>query len=303
MIEGETLENQGDYSNAKQQFRLALDALEAGAADARQFRTGVHLAVVTAQLGEYSEAEQWGTRAVRSGTAIYGADSPELVLPLMNLAMVYGNENQFAKAEETAQRTLTLLAKGDAQPSPALAATLGVLGTILHRRGNLQKSEEVLRQSVDIAEKLPVAYGNLLAENLANLGVLCRETARPSEAVSLFNRAYVLYRQAYGETHPEIVPILTVLAVLKADEGSYEEAIAQNEQALRLAENAWGPNPPLIHDALLAEASWLRKLHRKNEAKALESRAKAIEKIAAENNQGRYTVDVRDLAMVKGAKP
>ena len=303
MALGEHLERQGSYMEAKEEFRLGLAAIGADQAEAQQFVTDIHLAAVSAQLGQYTEAEQWGNRAMLSGISLYGADGVELAVPLLNLAIVYRDQNQNAKAEQAGRRVLELLAKRDSHHSVALAATMGTLGTVLYRRGELRESEQLLRQGIEEAEKLGASNLNVLAENLSSLAVLCRHTGRQSEAASLFQRAYLLYEQAYGVEHPELVPILTALATLKADSGEYPEAIQENEHAVRLAERAWGPNHPLIRYALLDEASWLRKLHRKDEAKRLESRARAIEKATAQNSLARYTVDARDVAALPPSRP
>ena len=101
--------------------------------------------------------------------------------------------------------------------------------------------------------------------------------------------------------HPELVPILRALATLQADSGNYSEALRGDERAVQLAEKAWGRNHPQIGDALLDEASWLRKLHRKHEARALEARAKKIQEANAQNGLARYTVDARDVAALRSA--
>jgi tetratricopeptide (TPR) repeat protein len=298
---GESLEQKGSYLQAKQQFRTGLDALGAGQRDKRSFLSDIHLAATSGQLGQYAEAEEWGNRAMRTGTALYGVDSAELAVPLLNLAIVYRDENRYANAEQASRRVLDLLNASDSHRT-VLAATLGLLGTVLFRRGEFREAEQVLRQSVEAAEKLGVSNPEILAENLSNLAAFCRKAGRQAEAGSLFQRALPLYEQAYGPEHPELVPILTAMATLHADSGDYREAIQENEHAVQLAKTAWGPNHPLIHDALLDEASWLRKLHRKHEAKALETEAKAIERATAHNSLVRYTVDARDLATLKSAK-
>ena len=298
----ETLEQQGSYSRAKEQFELALAAVNTTTPDTRQFFTEIHLAAVSGQLGEYTEAKQWGNQALRSGSSLYGSGSSELAVPLMNLAIVYQYERQYANSEQTSRRALELLANSGSPRLPVLAATLGILGVALYRRGAMEESEKILRQGIDVAEKLGASDGNILAENLSNLAQLCRSTGRRPEAASLLDRAYVVYEGAYGAEHPEIAPILTALATLHADSGNYPEAIQKDQHAVELAEKAWGPNHPLIHDALLDEASWLRKLHRKKEAKALESRAKAIESASVQNSFSRYAVDARDLASLKTSK-
>ena len=297
---GERLEQQGLYRQAKEQFGLALDAIGSSRRGSEpEFRAEIHLAVVTAQLGEYTEAERWGNQAIRTGTALHGAEDVALAVPLLNLAIVYRDQNNYTRAEQTSRRILELLAAHGSDQPAALAATLGILGTVIARRGELQKAEELLREGIRSADKLHGPDRSVLAENLSSLASLCRNTGRQREAESLLGRAYAVYEQVYGMEHPELVPILRALATLQADSGNYSEALREDERAVQLAEKAWGPNHPQIRDALLEEASWLRKLHRKHEARALEARAQKIQEANAQNSLARYTVDARDVAALR----
>jgi hypothetical protein len=67
------------------------------------------------------------------------------------------------------------------------------------------------------------------------------------------------------------------------------------EEAVRVAESARVVNPVLMRDTLQAEAAWLQKLHRPEEARQVRAKAKALAQTAAQNTDASYLVDARDL--------
>jgi len=87
---GRKLQAGGRYSEAKEQFQAALRVAGSFAqADGRNFSSQIALGVTAASMGQYTEAEQWDTEAIRLSMNIYGEDGAELAIPLTNLAVLY----------------------------------------------------------------------------------------------------------------------------------------------------------------------------------------------------------------------
>jgi tetratricopeptide (TPR) repeat protein len=89
---------------------------------------------------------------------------------------------------------------------------------------------------------------------------------------------------------------LTNLAALYCSKGRHAEAEPLFHRALSIAENALGPQNPLVGRVLADYAVLLRKTKRKTEARQLELRAKAIREMHSADRIGEYTVDLSDLA-------
>lgn len=295
MASGRTLQANGHPSEAKEQFLAALTVASSfGAADARNFASQIALGLVTAAMGHYTDAEEWDNGAIRLGKDIYGEKSLELAIPLVNLAVLYRDQNEYAEAEEYCRHALGLFPEHVSGYSAAQSRVLGTLGGILYHRGKLSEAESSLQQSMSIATKLD-PDSEILAGDLTNLAGVYVKTGRPAEALAALQEAYALYYKHGGSHDPNLVYVLLGMGEVNAKAGHYAEAVAAIESGIELAEAGGGANTIVIRDAFAAEASWLHKLKRDKQAKRAREKEKQIARTTARNSYTQYTVDAQQL--------
>jgi len=175
-----------------------------------------------------------------------------------------------------------------------LARVLGTLGGILYHRGKVAEAETSLQQSLRLAEG-PRPDSEIVAGDLNNLAGVYVKTGRRAEALAALQEAYTLYYNAGGSNNPNLFYVLLSMADVHAEMGHYVQAVTAVESGIRLAEIGGAANTILMRDALAAEASWLHKLKREQEAKRVRAKAKQVAKATAQSSYSQYTVDAQQL--------
>lgn len=296
------LASRGQYAPAKDEYEAALRAVSKAPNDGRAFLSRIGLGNVAAATGHYSDAEQWDNQAVREGMDLYGKDAPELAVPFGNLAALYRDQGDYVQAEEFSRRALRLLSLQQPEVPAAQAELLGSLGGILSARGKFAEAEATLQQSIQIAEQLP-GRSELLAGDWNNLAGIYAKTGRKTEALAVYKKAYELYDSIGDSSNPNLFFILAGIAGVEAASGHYADAVRSIESAIQRADTGGPADTLQVRDALLAEAAWLHKLKREDEAKKVRARAKRAGQAASQNSYARYTVDAGQVAQTIVAPP
>lgn len=208
---------------------------------------------------------------------------------------LYRDQGDYGRAEEFCRRALGLISEPAAAPAATRAQVLGTLGGILDRRGKLAESETLLLQSAEIAESLP-APSLILAGDLNNLAGVYAKTGRAEEALATYRKAYELNEKAGGPNDPNLFYILAGMASVEAGAGHFAKAVEAIKSGIRKAEAGGAANTLQVRDALVAEAAWLHKLKREEEARRVRAREKQVAEAAARNGYLQYTVDARQIA-------
>lgn len=112
-----------------------------------------------------------------------------------------------------------------------------------------------------------------------------------------------IWETSLGPDHPFLVKGLSNLGILYWRMGRPEEAELFLKKTLILAENAFGPEHPLLGYVLWDYAFILRQTKRKSEAREMEKRAHAIMQKAYRDNPARHTVDISELAGFRNSRP
>src|SRR5262249_18783728 len=117
-------------------------------------------------------------------------------------------------------------------------------------------------------------------------------------ALNAYQAAYELCDQT-GANDPCHFYILAGIAAVRASTGNYAEAVSAIESGIRAAEIAGVLNTMQARDALAAEAVWLHKLKRENEAKRVRVKIKQVAEAAARNSYSQHTLDARQAVLLQ----
>ena len=104
----------------------------------------------------YSKAIPVAQKALDLAESTYGSDSPETVLALNNLAMLYKKTKRYKAAEPLYKRALTISERLAGPNHPDLAVPLNNLAMYYQARKNYAKAYEFSLRAISILEK---AYG------------------------------------------------------------------------------------------------------------------------------------------------
>jgi tetratricopeptide (TPR) repeat protein len=288
---------QGQYKEAKTVLSAALrEAEKLPPGDDRLPTTLNNLASVYQDLGMIAEAERCYQRAIRLMGEIHGGDDPSLTRPLQNLWSLYLDQAQYAKAEQLQHRLLALrMGPGGPDPMDSIR-TLHVLAAALHARHRNVDAERFYREVLSMGEKVQTDEAReATSAILNNLGLLCMQTGRLSEALGHLQQAVGILEKVFGKSHPGLVRMLVNLAGIYSMLRRPLEAEPLLTRALAIAETELGAQGQTYGAALAQYAVVLRQMNRRSEAKQYERRAREILATAASRTAAGQTVDVSDL--------
>lgn len=309
--EKETKENEfvdaavflGDALFAQRKFREA--AAKYQEASAERPTDGVilnSLAVALLEAEEFSGAERAGRRAVSAKMADtgFGPRSPQLAGAQYELARVYFKQGKFAEAEATLKEALEIneqeLGPQDASVENCLRAYAEVLFALRRpdeARAMEKRADDIRnkltrdKQERDLAEAKAELAGKEqeLGAEQAALEPSVRKVAfahfylqQYAEAAPLFLRAVTLQERAVGREHPAVAVSVMDLARVYQSLQKYPEAEAAWRRALTMLEKVVAADHYRLLKPLQGYREVLMKMERRDEAKTVDERIRAIER-------------------------
>ena len=117
---------------------------------------------------------------------------------------------------------------------------LRAIGNAWLDSGNLAQAEPTLKRALNIFENLEKPQPEQTSDVLASLGFLYRMEKKPGVAEDALTRAFDLKRSILGPTHPQVTPILAMLADVWSQTGNYEKAETTARECVDILVNRFG---------------------------------------------------------------
>jgi len=123
--------------------------------------------------------------------------------------------------------------------------------------GRMQDALAYGDQALRLANAQDESQG-LLDGLLQSLGDLAVQSGDDARAADYYARALAAKERTLGPDHPDLIPVLTALAELRAREGRYPEAEALEQRILSIERQAYGP----YHENVRATLGRLQAIYR-----------------------------------------
>jgi tetratricopeptide (TPR) repeat protein len=191
-------------------------------------------------------------RALVRAQAQYGEEHFLVIQLRQALAECARRSGQRGTADRLEKEALADLNDLIRENDPARAGVLSAQGRALVQRGDLAGAERLFRRAVELLEKggAPTERG---AAYVDLCGTLLR-LGRVAEARPLLERAVAKTESARGESAPELIQLLQLLAVMRGQEGKPAAARMLFDRAISIAEKNSGKDSiPAL--SLLVEAA------------------------------------------------
>lgn len=179
---------------------------------------------------------------------------------------------------------------------------LDTLGAINARRRDYFEGITLFNRALQILQTTPAMFNprmgtrqEKIALILIDLACATAQVDRYAEAVHEAERARNLLQSLSDPSPRAMVKVLTILSGLYTRAARASEAESTMAQALSMAEATYGTEDLCVADVLESYVAILRQLNRKHEAKALQKRAKVIERNASRQDYSRLTINVMSL--------
>jgi tetratricopeptide (TPR) repeat protein len=187
----------------------------------------------------FAQAEKHLLRLIRWHERHYGRDALEVAPCLGDLARLYAENNFLALAEKVYQRILAIEVRHLGSESCDLVPTLYAMAQLAHRRG-LFLTAEVLARRIHSIES-HIGHRSVRCWNIA---LLLAASARelwnkdvPLRAETLFWRSLSLQEMSAGAGHPNSIPTLFALALLRFRNGDFQGGAVLMREILAIYAN------------------------------------------------------------------
>lgn len=245
------------YNDVAAAKKHLMDALEDANAfrqdDPRRGQVFRDLALVARQQGHFDDAEALGKQALSAIELAWGAQHPEAISALEDLAATYRGIARYAQARPLLEDALNRReARADLEPDQFvnLLNTLGEFWLHLERP---DIAEKYLRRG-HAASRLPL---------MLNLSKACGRLRKLDEADALVQEACALARRTAPPHSLAMASCLTQLAEVRHRQGNQAEAEANVRSAIAIlqelssnSEAIWHDQLHLLGDILRTQGRW-----------------------------------------------
>jgi len=233
----DSMQRDGEYSEARRLYRRELDSLAACHANANWMATALfNYAGLHSEMGEVDEAVALYERAIRTWTAALGPRHPYVARGIDALAEVMATQGQLSQARTQYERALQIRRRTDRADGPDVAWTLTNLAKVEDRLGRRAAALQDLDKAIAIYAKAgPFDEPDHLARTLELSGFLHAREGDLERARQNLVAAQSERTRIFGPVHP---------------------LSSESHVALARVEYLQGEDAPALTAALQAEAAW-----------------------------------------------
>ena len=232
--------------------------------------------------GKYTEALPLAEKALELRERVSGAEHPDLVYPLLNLASINYFKGDYTKGEELCLRGLTIAEKALGPEHLLVGRVLYNLALFYRARGDEAGAETMYERATVIQEKALGPDHPLITSSLVMLATLYRDKGDFVRAEPLLQRALAAQEKTLGEEHNNFAGTLNTLAGLYREKGDYAQAEPLYQRSVAIRERT---NHPYLASALNNLANLYRDMCDYDRAEPLYERSISIkEKLVGPNH-------------------
>ncbi|MBN2560014.1 MAG: CHAT domain-containing protein [Phycisphaerae bacterium] len=242
------------YAEAETNLLRAIDIASAagGPDDESVAHLRTTLDVVRMNAGVGLDRRQDLRAALTREEQQWGADSHNLASPLTTLAAAEMNAGNIEAAKPLLIRALDIMEKHQAKMAgvhvkpgektaglahPDIIPVLLSLGAVYAKEENYGEAETMMQRALVAARQAFGSEHKDIARALEGLGNVAYLSGKDlGEVESLYSQALAMREKVLGREHPGVGTILRRIAVLKARDGRYDEALGVFERSIAIQE-------------------------------------------------------------------
>ncbi|KAJ5806306.1 uncharacterized protein N7503_003908 [Penicillium pulvis] len=204
------------------------------------------------------DLEPMAVKAMKARKKVFGAEHPDTLSSMGNLAATFWRLGRFPEAESLGVQVVETSKRIHGAEHPDTLTWMSNLAAVLSDLGRLQEAERLKTQLVDTSKRVlgedhPDTLGRMrsLAFEFSSLG-------RNLEAEALEVQVLEAQKRVLGEEHPHTLITLNNLAVMYLNQGRFLEAKALEVQVLEARRKVLGEEHPHTLNTLnnLAVSYW-----------------------------------------------
>jgi tetratricopeptide (TPR) repeat protein len=175
-------------------------------------------------LGLHAEAARHVDRAVSLRRQALGAEHPDTLASMRELAFLYRRQANYAGAEPLFTSVLDTQRRLLGEEHPETVQTMIALGGLYQEQGKYAQAEPLLSRALDANLRARGADDPETLVSMNNLALAYQSQGKLAEAQPLLARALEIRRRVSGADHPETLTLLNNLATQHFRRGQYADA-------------------------------------------------------------------------------
>lgn len=195
-------------------------------------------------LGLYKEAEPLLTQAVDIRSRVLGAEHPDTVASMAELARVLGMGGRVPEEEKLQRQVLDIRRRRLGPSNLATITAISQLANTLSAEGRLAEADPLAREVVDLRRRSQGSDSPITMDAVKYLALTLTREGKYAEAEALDRQVLDFNRRTEGANHPDVFLSSTRLASVLLHEGRYAEAESMLRESLDTSSRVLGPHHP-----------------------------------------------------------
>jgi non-specific serine/threonine protein kinase/serine/threonine-protein kinase len=220
-------------------------------------------------LGLYGRAHVLLKQAVETRRRVLGAEHPDTLKSMAELAATLHEEGQEVESEKLHRETLVLRQKVLGPRDKATLASMVNLASALSRQGRFAEAEKMEREACILSSQTRGPENEDTLTCMSNLANTLSNEHKYSDAEPLRRASLEVRTRIFGPDSPDTLISMANLADTLYWEGHYAEAESLGRQTIDIQRRVLGPEHPMTLIVMYNLASALNKEGRYVDAEAL----------------------------------
>ncbi|KAI8662890.1 hypothetical protein NCS56_01093800 [Fusarium sp. Ph1] len=174
--------------------------------------------------GRYAEAERLQREAIRTREELLGAEHPETLTVISDLASTLWRQDRLEEAEELETRVIEAWKRAEGEEHPKALDAMSNLARTISDLGRSKEAEELETRVFQTRKRVLGEEHPDTLISMNNLAVTIRDQGRLDEAAQLQRDVMEIRKRVLGEEHPDTLTSLGNLAVTLYEQGDLGEA-------------------------------------------------------------------------------
>ncbi len=202
------------------------------------------LASAFRHAGSYRKGSEAARRALEARERVLGAEHPDTLGSVNNLAGMLESQGDYAAAEPLYRRALEAWERVLGPEHPDTLTSVNNLAGLLARQGDYAAAKPLYRRALEACERVLGPEHPDTLGSVNNLAYLLKSQGDYTAAEPLYRRALEAWERVLGPEHPATLTSINNLAGLLASQGDYAAAEPLYRRALEARERVLGPEHP-----------------------------------------------------------
>lgn len=194
--------------------------------------------------GRYVEAERLQRDAIRVREELLGAEHPETLTVVSDLASTLWRQGRLEEAERLEIRVVEAWKRAEGEEHPKTLDVMSNLATTISNLGRLEEAEELGSRVAQTRKRVLGEEHPDTLTSMNNLAVTIRDQGRLDEATQLQRNVMEIMERVLGDEHPGTLTGMGNLAVTLFEQGDLGEAEELQVRVMEVRKRILGEDHP-----------------------------------------------------------